>query len=199
MNSTPSIFVHHRREKLLNAIAWFSHNTKHCHTLKLFKLLYLLDFEHYRQTGRSVTGLDYHAFPKGPVPRALLEEIKKEPEERGRALRVRETHDDMDGSLIKREFTTTKGFDETYFTLRELQIMEHLALFFSEAKSDLMSAYSHDPNFPWKKVYGEGEGKGRVIPYELALYTESIVNDEPTIEEEDVRMLDEVFKGTRLR
>ncbi|WP_423905919.1 hypothetical protein [Candidatus Spongiihabitans sp.] len=40
----------------MNAIAYFSRNTKYCYTIKLFKLLYFLDFEHYRQTGSSVAG-----------------------------------------------------------------------------------------------------------------------------------------------
>jgi len=35
---------------------------------KLFKLLYLLDFHHFRETGRSVTGLEYRAWKHGPVP-----------------------------------------------------------------------------------------------------------------------------------
>ncbi|EQD63619.1 hypothetical protein B1B_06949, partial [mine drainage metagenome] len=38
------------------------------------KLLYLLDFEHFRQTGYSVTGMEYHAWKMGPVPTDLFEE-----------------------------------------------------------------------------------------------------------------------------
>ena len=71
------MFVTHKREKLINAIIYFVRNTKHCHKLKLFKLLSFLDFEHYRQTGRSVTGLHYDAWPKGPVPSHLDEELEK--------------------------------------------------------------------------------------------------------------------------
>lgn len=42
-------------------------------------------------------------------------------------------------------------------------------------------------------------GRNRVIPYELALDAERIVNDEPTIHPEELRMLDEVFHGIGLR
>ena len=69
------MFVSHHREKLLNAIIYFIVNTKRCHTLKLFKLLYFLDFEHFRQTGQSVTGLRYVAWPKGPAPDELWHEL----------------------------------------------------------------------------------------------------------------------------
>jgi uncharacterized phage-associated protein len=68
------LLITHEREKLINAIIFFANNTKHLGKIKLFKLLYLLDFEHFRQTGRSVTGLDYRAWKFGPVPIDLYQE-----------------------------------------------------------------------------------------------------------------------------
>ncbi|WP_456664297.1 Panacea domain-containing protein [Bradyrhizobium sp. LB13.1] len=61
------MFVSRDREKLINAIIYFLGATNHCHTLKLFKLLNFADFEHFRQTGRTIFNLDYKALPKGPV------------------------------------------------------------------------------------------------------------------------------------
>jgi uncharacterized phage-associated protein len=61
--------IDRQREKL--AAAFFAANTKYCGVTKLCKLLYFLDFIHYRQTGRTVTGLEYRAWPKGPVPVAF--------------------------------------------------------------------------------------------------------------------------------
>ncbi len=194
-----TLFVNHRREKLLNAIAYFTRNTRRCHTLKLFKLLNFLDFEHYRQTGRSVTGLSYQAFPKGPVPGELLNEIRQKSGKETSDLMVRETFDDMSGEVLRRDFGVPKDFDESYFTPRELEIMERLVLFFDEAGSNDMSAYSHDPKLPWKKIYGKGEGTGCTIPYELALEATPVVHDEPTIEKEEMLMLKDVFQGTGLR
>jgi hypothetical protein len=55
------MLITYERNKLINAIVYFAQNTQHLGKTKLFKLLYLLDFEHFRQTGRSVTGLDYYA------------------------------------------------------------------------------------------------------------------------------------------
>ena len=75
------MLVTREREKLINAIIYFVNNTKTCGLVKLFKLLSFLDFEHFRQTGRSVTGLDYFAWPWGPVPRDLFFEIKGQPKE----------------------------------------------------------------------------------------------------------------------
>ena len=68
------MLISREREKLINAILYFASNTQHCGKVKLFKLLYLLDFAHFRETGRSVTGLDYRAWKMGPVPFILLQE-----------------------------------------------------------------------------------------------------------------------------
>ena len=223
-----SLFIHHRREKLLNAIAYFVGNTKYCHTLKLFKLLNFLDFEHYRQTGRSVTGLSYHAFSSDPLARALYDEIKEETEDEIPAWGVKKTlvgikiFDGITEVLIH-EFTTNNDFDETYFTPRELEIMGRLVLFYGdEVKADFTPIYSH-PEPQWAKAWPmdftyadilampdrlgyllainprtKGGGDS-TIPYELALQAEPIVQSEPTIEEEDIQMLDEVFQGMELR
>lgn len=73
------MLVSHEREKMINAIVDFANHTRHLGKIKLFKLCYLLDFEHFRQTGRSVTGLDCRAWKFGPVPVALEQEWE-EPE-----------------------------------------------------------------------------------------------------------------------
>jgi len=46
------VLISRNREKLINAIVYFASNTQHCGKVKLFKLLYLLDFSHFRETGR---------------------------------------------------------------------------------------------------------------------------------------------------
>ena len=68
------MLISRNREKLINAIVYFAANTQHCGKVKLFKLLYLLDFAHFRETGRGVTGLDYRAWKMGPVPLDLMQE-----------------------------------------------------------------------------------------------------------------------------
>src|SRR4030042_4938630 len=72
-----TILTNHNREKLLNALVYFSKNTRSCGKTKLFKLLYFLDFIHFRETGKSVTGLNYYAWEKGPVPQDLFFELEQ--------------------------------------------------------------------------------------------------------------------------
>ena len=49
------MLVSRSRDKLINAILFFAERTRALGKIKLFKLLYLLDFEHFRKTGRPVT------------------------------------------------------------------------------------------------------------------------------------------------
>jgi hypothetical protein len=63
------------RKKLLHAVLYFATKVKNPSKVKIFKLLYFLDFEHYRQTGQSVTNLDYFAYDFGPVPKDFYQEV----------------------------------------------------------------------------------------------------------------------------
>ena len=69
------MIITNHREKLIKAIIYFSKNTKYYGKTKLLKLLYFLDFSEFRETGISVTGFDYVAWEKGPVPKELFEEL----------------------------------------------------------------------------------------------------------------------------
>ena len=64
------------REKLLEALAYFGERVRNAGWIKLFKLVYYLDLVHLRQTGRTVTGLRYEAWPRGPVAPTLWRELK---------------------------------------------------------------------------------------------------------------------------
>ena len=60
--------MYRERLKLMHACIFFTENCDFVGRMKLYKLLFLLDFENHKELGRSVTGLNYHAWKKGPVP-----------------------------------------------------------------------------------------------------------------------------------
>lgn len=162
------MIIDHNREKLINAIAFFVTNTKHCGVTKLFKLLYFLDFEHYRITGRSVTGLDYYAWPMGPVPRSLKDEIDGG-----------EPQSDFEESISVQEKSTKGGkkfkkieakvsFDPSCFSNREIGILRELASEYFESNADEMIEATHLERLPWHQVYEVEKRKQQLIPYELA-------------------------------
>jgi uncharacterized phage-associated protein len=190
------MFVLRDREKLINAIVFFSEKTKHCHTLKLFKLLNLLDFEHFRQTGRTVTGLKYSAWENGPVPPALYQEIKNGIKaDLASAVTIREQRDEFSDKLLRRDIRVKIKFQPGIFSARERSIMDCLAEIFQEARGDDMRDFSHIKGLPWKAVYGNGEGKNKPIDPALSFKSDAVMHKEPTIETDEYEYRKELLKN----
>jgi hypothetical protein len=188
------MFVSREREKLINAIIFFSKNTKHLHKLKLFKLLNFLDFEHYRQTGRAVTGLRYSAWPMGPVPADFDTELTRPEGDLRSAISIIKVSDPTKEERFRIDFRPRAQFEKKYFSKRELRIMEELAMIFEEYRGEDMSEFSHYKELPWSKIYQNGKGKGRVIPYDLALSSQRIASGE-TIDSEELAYQREAVEG----
>jgi len=155
------LLIDYNREKLLNAIVFFVKKTNYCGTTKLFKLLYYLDFLHFRETGRSVTGLDYSALPYGPVPCSLFDELKQMPDDLSDIITV----DKPDKFNIIR---AKKQFNDLHFSKRELRILNDVVYIFKDARADDMIEASHLPNHPWDKTI-KIKGKNQKIDYLLAI------------------------------
>lgn len=160
------MLVTHEREKLINVIIFFATKTRFLGKTKLCKLLYFLDFEHYKETGRSVTGMEYFAWKMGPVPVALYQEVEM-PES------------DMADKVEFIEKPTRSGpmltvnpigsFDDSHFSKRELRIMNGLAEEYATTQVEDMVEATHLENEPWHKIYVEEGKHQKHIPYELAL------------------------------
>lgn len=191
------MFVNQNRAKLINAINYFVRSTKHCHTLKLFKLLNFLDFEHFRQTGFSVTGLSYKAWPNGPAPSELWHELQNPSEDLRKSVSVTPVRDNITDETLRRDIKPRAPFDSTIFTKREMKILERLAFFFMETRGEDMSEFSHAKNLPWGKVYLNGKGRGRIIPYELSRESDTLIKDMPNISDEEFAYRKELFAEVR--
>jgi uncharacterized phage-associated protein len=153
---------YHHRDKLLNAMIFFAKNTKYCGKTKLYKLLYFLDFTHFKETGRSVTGLDYYAWDHGPAPKALHEEFKNMPSDINSHIALVGSADSFTNIKPK------KQFDEKYFTKREKRILNMLCEIYLEAKASDMEEVSHLENAPWD-VTKKSKGMYAAIDYFLAI------------------------------
>jgi uncharacterized phage-associated protein len=156
------------RSRLINAVIFFAEKTQYCGKIKLFKLLYLLDFEHFRQTGKSVTGYEYQAWKFGPVPIELMEEWEELSDDLAQAVHI------VEEKVIDYERQTVKtnegvNFDADDFTPRQLNIMEQLATRYRDTYSPAMIDVTHELNGAWDKVWHGGEGARQSIPYFLAI------------------------------
>lgn len=70
-NSEPSIyngFGERNPAKVAEMVCWFVGKCSGVCPTKLNKLMFYADFYHYRQTGRSISGLRYRVIQYGPVP-----------------------------------------------------------------------------------------------------------------------------------
>lgn len=183
-----TIFVKHTREKLLNAMVFFLKKTKKCGKLKILKLLYFLDFIHFKQTGRSVTDLRYFAWEKGPVPKELFHELSKPKDDLKNYIAILPS---APGDFLK--MLPKKKFDSKYFSKRELRIMTQIAEIFKEADADQMKEASHLPNEPWDKTKKD-KGLSAEIDYMLSLDDKKGSLSKERVEEiikdrEEVRLL----------
>jgi uncharacterized phage-associated protein len=189
------MFISRNREKLVNAIVYFLRETNHCHTLKLFKLLNFSDFEHFRQTGRTIFGLEYRALPKGPVPTKLLEEIKRGGDQdlKG-AVNLTNVVDEITGELKRRDLKPRVDFDKTWFTPREIKVIARIAELFRDLKADDMSEFSHQNKKPWATIFQDGKGQGHVIAPELIFDTDPLMHDVPRIDPNELEIRKDLLR-----
>jgi len=155
------------RQKLIEAIVFFTQSTKWCGSIKLFKLLFFLDMLNFRETGRSVTGLQYTAWPMGPVPISLFEELKApKPDLAEKVTVVHPAQSDTEAESKRTKITPRASWVDHYLTVREKRIAQELADIFLEATADDMSQVSHARGGPWEKAKNRSPGKWKgVIDY----------------------------------
>jgi len=149
-----------QRQKLFEAMAFFQKNTKNCGLVKTFKLLYFLDMLHFRETGRSVTGLEYKALPYGPVPTALYDELKAPAGDLADAFSIT-APPASDASALPppTKITARRKIEPEALTRRELRIAAEVAEIFRDVKAEEISDISHKRNGPWDKARRAGAGK----------------------------------------
>lgn len=163
------MLITQEREKLLNTIVFFSKNVNFFGKIKLFKLLYFFDFEHFKFTGRNVTGLDYYAWEMGPVPVTLFEELENPKADLIEKISIELKETRHKYPMLTMNVKKDIFFNPSIFTKRELQILKNLVEEYKDTKAEKMIENTHLENHPWDKIYNQLNLKKQLIPYELAL------------------------------
>ena len=156
------MIITNHRKKTINAIIYFANNTKYCGKTKLLKLLYFLDFRHFKETGKSVTGLDYYAWSMGPVPKDIFEKLSEN---------MKPDLKQAIHELPKEGFQKIRPkqkFDPKYFSGHEMKLLEEISFIFKDAKADDMVESTHLKNEPWDRTLKE-KGEFQKIDYMLAI------------------------------
>ena len=184
------MIITHHREKLINAIIYFATHTKLCGKIKLMKLLYYLDFFHFRETAKSVTGLEYFAWEMGPVPRTLFGELSRMKPDLRSAISISQV-----GPLEK--IVAKKKFNNKYFTKRQMRLLKDVAFIFRDAKAGDMIDVTHLPNTPYDKTLLE-KGEFEKIDYLLSIDDErgSLSYSEARERVKEISEMHEVFGTT---
>lgn len=138
-----------------------------CNKKKLFKLLWLLDSEHYQAIGRSVTGYHYFAWKMGPVPTELHEAMESCDPELLERFEVEKTLSTK--GYVTISLTSKQKFDAKYFSKKELEILQNLRDRFDLMNGGEMEAYTHREGTPWYRVWKVENRKQAEIPFEYVL------------------------------
>jgi uncharacterized phage-associated protein len=180
-------------KKLIQAIIFFSLKTQYCGKTKLFKLLYLLDFEHFRQTGRCVTGMDYYAWEMGPVPVALAEEWDNfKPDLQNKVFINYQLVHSETGKLTRQTIRAKVDFDDTFFTKRELRLMTEIADRYHTHYASDMVEVTHAENGAWEKIWNNGKGYNQRIDYRLVVENTDEEQYVMTADQEYTTLLEQV-------
>ena len=167
------------RNKLLNAVLFFAKKTKRPNLTKMLKLLYFLDFTHFKQTGYPSIGLEYYAWEKGPVPKKFWLEVKEgiTPDDfKGKvAILIREGEEDPLLSRKELLFKAIAKPDLTVFTPREIKILKYLSDVYRDTPAYLMSEVTHLRNEPWDTTK-KTKGLNNPIDYLLCLDEEAKIS-----------------------
>jgi hypothetical protein len=177
-------------DKLKNLISLISRDCENLGKQKLFKLMFLIDFEHYSKTGRSVSGLSYLACEKGPIPKELDEMISFSPENFSGAVKV-EAAESQSG--MHSVYFRHVQFDRNFFSRRELKIIESIITEYRHHTVLEMIEFTRRPESPWTRTYANGEGRNKEISYDFALTSEGISKEEIEEREKDRQLMRACF------
>jgi len=156
------------RRKILEAILFFSssNGVNNPSKMMMYKLLAEMDFRHFQETGLFVTDLKYKAYPFGPVPESLQNEITDGknlvlPEDFKGALTVQDTEfeDEKGKKYSGFKYISKRRPNLKIFSPREQRIMGQVAEIYKYSSATEASIASHEPGKPWTKtvkLHGEG-------------------------------------------
>ncbi len=139
-------------EKIANLITCFIGKSKpeFNNKLKLNKQLFYTDFRHYKNYGRSITGLSYRAIKYGPVPAnydSIYAHLENEQIISSNWIKT------STGSAVEL-FTSDAEFEDVLFTKEELETIETIVNQFRDTSSWDIVEISHKEK-GWKELESE--------------------------------------------
>jgi len=186
-------------KKFINCVLFFAKNTdpKKLGVLKLNKLLYYIDFEHYRKYGRSILSDIYIKMEQGPVPSfsySLFNMAFKDNKDDEISKELRDfvelkQHKVRDFNIKAIYPKEGKDFNESLFSESELEIMQDVAEKYATKTGTEMSRETHKEDTPWSKTQ-----PAQPIDYNLILDKTSVSEDYVDYWKREEKELDFLFR-----
>lgn len=148
-------FTELNKEKIINIIIFFSKDG--VLKTKLLKEMFYADFLYYKNTGSSITGLEYKKYAHGPVPNNY-ENILEVLDHNNDIKRNIEYFNDFECHKI----FSNKNFNEKIFGKDELNILNKVKKYFFTFNSKKIEEFSHE-----EKAYIDTKSND-LISYEYA-------------------------------
>lgn len=135
--------------KLIEMIVFFTEKVKPWKT-KLNKLLFYADFTHYKKTGYSISGTEYHAIQMGPVPNNFSSIF----EYAGTHDFINITYYEFQNGGIGEAFTPhpKKQFNTFLFDEKEIECLEFIANKLGKFSTEEIIRLSHE-EIAWSENY----------------------------------------------
>lgn len=159
------------KEKYRNAILFFARNTPNLGKVKLNKLLYFLDFDHFEKYGKAITEDTYENNELGPVPvhaEAIVEEMESE--------RLVEVVVEPIIDYVRYKLIPLVNYNPNIFKPSEIEMLCEVASKWQHHTAREIIIASHG-EAPWIATR-----KGEIIPYALAYYRGKF--EEPSYDDE---------------
>jgi uncharacterized phage-associated protein len=154
--------------KLKSVIGYIASKKPGLGKLKLFKLLYLVDFTAYPELGHSITGEQYENFAMGPVPRTLWDNFNLLT---GSCVTL--TQVEMGFGLPEQQMRVRPGF-QIQLTPEETSLIDGVLAKYGDMHGNALKELTH-PHLTYRAT-----ARGDIIPYGMAGY---IDYKQPTEEE----------------
>ena len=179
------------RNKLLEALIYFSKYLKYPTKMMLYKVLAELDFRHFKETGIPVTNLEYSAWKFGPVPKKLDEELsdrKKDkvtipPDFSDSLICIKEEWETDTGEKRKTfKFKAKRKPNLDVFSPRQKEILNNVLTIYKNVKPTTASKASHEKDTPWHITVKKTGKEGELINYFDLLNNKSKISKEEAVD-----------------
>jgi uncharacterized phage-associated protein len=147
-------------EKFTEMVVYFTEKLQPWKT-KLNKLLFYADFAMYKQSGYSISGVQYRAIPMGPVPNNFNSIFEYLANNDDVDLNYTTFTDGGTGEQFKPN--AKKVFNYGLFAENELQILENIAERFKNTSTNEIIEISHR-----EKAWQENKDEKKLIDYKYS-------------------------------